>query len=250
MKITEVPHQHPGFRRRKMEELDRSESFLAFSESNDVDLEVEEVCDVLNGGDPDADLAKYIVGRSIENIREALTSAYKELNEVLIESVDLLIEEAMELGIDLNEEDFHALRNDVFHEENENEFMSDLKELGIPEAVHLVMKGRCELAWVKDNRDRLVDYVEDARAIREVNGTHELRFEFYPRATEIELLEDLQRDRVRAGRSEENFPTSAQIKDGIESPTKKKKSAWHQNSAQGAVSLIDPEDAEDEPMQE
>jgi hypothetical protein len=248
--ITEVPHQQPGFRRRKIQELDESESCLDFSESGDVETEVEEVCNALNGGDPDADLNKYIAARSIENIREALARAYKALNEVLLESIDHLIDEAVGLGITVDEDKFHALRSNVFHEENENQFMSDLTELGMPEAVHLVMKGRCELAWVKDNRDRLVDYVEEAKAIREVDGTHQLHFEFYSRAMEIELLEDEQRDLVRAGRSEEGLPSNADIRDGIEIPTKRKKSTWHTDTIQSTASSIDREAVEDDEMQD
>lgn len=249
-KITEVPHQQPGFRRRKIQELDQSESSLDISESGDVEMEVEEVWNVLNGWDPDTDLKNYIIARSIENIREALARAYKALNEVLLETVDILIDEAIELGIIVDEDKFHAIRNNVFHEENENQFMSDLTELGMPEAVQLVIKGRCELAWVKDNRDRLVDYVEEAKAVREVDATHELHFEFYPRATEIELLEDKQRDRVRAGRIEEGLPSNADIRDGIEIPTKRKKSAWHTDTIQSTASSIDAEAVEDDEMQD
>ena len=176
--------------------------------------------------------------------------AYRELNEVLIDGIDQLIDGAIELGINVDEEEFHALRNNVFHEDNHNKFMTDLEELGMPQAVHLVMKGRCEVAWAKDNRDRLVDYIEEAKAIGEVDGTHELQFEFYPRATNTELMGDQERDRVRTGKGEQDLLTSAEIQDGIESPTKRKKSAWDTDAPQGAASSADAEHVGDDEMQD
>lgn len=240
-----MPRLDTNFRRLKVQQLDLEASYLDFSEvDNDDEVELEEVCNVLDGGDPDADLRKYIGCRPIESIRKALILAYKELNEILLDSIDLLLDEAIDLGITIEEDDLQNLRSETFLEEEETRFMSNVKTLEKAEAVNLVVEARCELAWFKDNRNRLIDYVEEAKSIRDADGSHEFKFEWYGRATEIEILENEEREWFRGGWDNKDVAKEQRIGSGAGSPTKRKRSVRLSVSGQATGGPITDQDVQ------
>jgi hypothetical protein len=155
------------------------------------------------------DIEKRIDSFEASDLREAFGLALPEIG-VFHDPMDILIDKAIEYGVRVSEKDYHELRNDEMHSQSKVSFLSNPRTQMLRKDELLVMlkKARQELAWLKDNRDYLSDYVDMAKQFMLENIEHNLKYEFYPRASYIELLENDIREKVRRGAKIEEVQTN------------------------------------------
>jgi hypothetical protein len=217
--VTEVAKQRAGTHGLSERKYDQEESNFTLEEAKEEGLDNLELCKLLDGRVPPDFEEGHCNAYTVEELCGALRLAWRELNHILLDSLDQSMDEAMELYIKVPEpEVLEDLRAEEFHEEKEDQFLSKLNTLSKHDALHLMKRLRCELAWTKDNRDWLIDYVDMAKELNDNGTAHKLKFEFYARNMDIELMENRERETVRCGNSDE---TSAE--EGGRSPTKRRR---------------------------
>ena len=178
-----------------------------------------ELCKLLDGKVwPDFEEAHYHT-YSIAELCGALRLAWRELNDNVVDGLVQMIEDAADLHVAVPERsELDQLRTDEFHEDNEEQFRTRLYDISKRDVLELMKNMRCELAWTKDNRDWLIQYVDMAQDLKDNGTPHKLKFELYARNTDIELMENEERERVRIGNGAEGSTENA-----TQGPIKKKR---------------------------
>ena len=217
--ITEVARQRVGTHGLRERQADQDQSNFTLEEAKEEGLDNLALCELLDGRVPPDFEEDHYRERTAEEIAGALRLAWRELNHILLDGLAQSMDEAMELYIKVPEpEVLEDLRAKEFHEDNESEFLSTVDTISRGDALDLMRKIRCELAWTKDNRDWLVDYIEMAKELNQIGKAHKLVFEFYARNMDVELMENRERETVRCAVSDE---ASAQV--GAQSPPKRRR---------------------------
>jgi hypothetical protein len=170
---------------------------------------VQQICWMVDGYGPADDIEKRIDSFEASDLREAFGLALPEIG-VFDDPMDILIDQAIKYGVRVSEKDHHELRNDEMYSQSKVSFLSNPRTQMLRKDELLVMlkKARQELAWLKDNRDYLSDYVDMAEQFMLEKTEHKLKYEFYPRVSYIELLENDIREKVRHGAKSEEAQTN------------------------------------------
>ena len=194
--ITSLPTLSIGYSGVKARELDQEQS--VFEGSDVEDENVARLCDIINGEQPIDALDALIKRCDNKSIWKVLTLAFDEINTILLDGIDEKCREANELDISVDDDNFVDDQDELFSEDNEDYFSSKGR-LRKADAVSMLLAARREIAWLRDNCDNLVHYIDFARKLEQHGAEFDLVFHFYQRDRGIEMRSNVERERVRTG---------------------------------------------------